>query len=142
MPLAGELTTSLIGRAAARFGLPVSGVLRLWTRRGTPARKDGGGVRGDAELVLNAAGRDVLAGLCAVEPAVLACALPALAVDDPRISSGREAHRAQARWRTAGTVAGDAAFACRPCTARRTGEAVRAVRYLPRWQRVCPRHGR
>jgi hypothetical protein len=39
-------------------------------------------------------------------------------------------------------VAGEAAFACRSCTARRTGQTVRAVRYVPRWRRVCVRHGR
>ena len=37
---------------------------------------------------------------------------------------------------------GPAAFGCRLCTARRTGQAVRAVRYVPRWRRVCLRHGR
>lgn len=73
---------------------------------------------------------------------MLARALPAFTVDDPRISTGREAGLAQARWRSAGAVAGEAAFACRLCTARRTGQRVRAVRYLPRWRRVCVRHGR
>ncbi|MFJ4526503.1 DNA-binding protein [Streptomyces sp. NPDC088810] len=141
VPLAGETTASLINRTAARYGLPVAGVLQQWTCRNSPARLDGGGVRADAEIVLNAAGRDVLADLCGVEPAVLARALPAFTVDDPKISTGREADLAQARWRAAGAVAGEAAFACRLCTARRTGQAVRAMRYLPRWQRVCVRHG-
>ncbi|MFG3013779.1 DNA-binding protein [Streptomyces cinerochromogenes] len=58
------------------------------------------------------------------------------------MSAGREAAVAQARWRTAGAVVGPAAFACRLCTARRTGLVVRAVRYVPRWRRVCVRHGR
>ncbi|MEU7195516.1 DNA-binding protein [Streptomyces xinghaiensis] len=142
MPLAGETTASLIGRAAARYGLPAAGVLRQWTCRNSPARLEGGGVRADAEVVLNEAGRGVLAKLCGVEPAVLARTLPAFTVDDPKISTGREAGLAQARWRAAGTVAGPAAFACRSCTARRTGQTVRAVRYLPRWERVCARHGR
>ncbi|QQC93505.1 TniQ family protein [Streptomyces alfalfae] len=142
MPLAGELTSSLISRAAARYGLPTAGVLRLWTCRNSPARNDGGGVRADAEIVLNEAGRAVLAELCGVEPAVLAHALPAFTVDDPKIGTGREAALAQARWRAAGAVAGEAAFACRSCTARRTGQTVRAVRYVPRWRRVCVRHGR
>ncbi|MEW2325341.1 DNA-binding protein [Streptomyces griseoincarnatus] len=141
MPLAGELTSSLINRAADRYALPAAGVLRLWTCRNSPARH-GGGVRADAEVVLNGAGRNVLAELCGVEPAVLARALPAFTVDDPKISTGREAALAQVRWRAAGAVAGEAAFACRLCTARRTGQAQRAVRYLPRWQRVCVRHGR
>ncbi|MFD0164890.1 DNA-binding protein [Streptomyces decoyicus] len=145
VPLAGELTASLVGRVADRYGLPAAGVLRLWTCRNSPARHDGGGVRADAEIVLNEAGRRVLAELCGVEPTVLARALPAFTVDDPEISKGREAGLAQARWRSAGAVAGPAAFGCRLCTARRTGQtvrAVRAVRYLPRWRRVCVRHGR
>jgi hypothetical protein len=142
VPLAGELTSSLISRAADRYGLPAAGVLRLWTCRNSPARNDGGGVRADAEIVLNEAGRAVLAELCGVQPAVLAHALPAFTVDDPKIGTGREAALAQARWRAAGAVAGEAAFACRSCTARRTGQTVRAVRYVPRWERVCVRHGR
>ncbi|MEU5019247.1 TniQ family protein [Streptomyces angustmyceticus] len=142
VPLAGELTASLIDRVADRYGLPAAGVLRLWTCRNSPARHDGGGVRADAEVVLNEAGRAVLAELCGVEPTVLARALPAFTVDDPKIGTGREAAVAQARWRAAGAVAGPAAFGCRLCTARRTGAAVRAVRYVPRWQRVCVRHGR
>ncbi|MEV6133848.1 TniQ family protein [Streptomyces violaceusniger] len=142
VPLAGELTASVISRAADRYGLPAADVLRLWTCRNSPTRHGGGGVRADAEVVFNEAGRGVLAELCGVEPAVLARALPAFTVDDPKISTGREADLAQARWRAAGAVAGEAAFACRSCTARRTGQAQRAVRYLPRWQRVCVRHGR
>lgn len=88
------------------------------------------------------AGRGVLAELCGMEPEVLARALPAFTMDDPKISTGREAEVAQARWRVAGTVAGPASYGCRLCTARRTGQALRAVRYVPRWQRVCLRHGR
>ncbi|MGX1364707.1 hypothetical protein RKD19_000066 [Streptomyces canus] len=109
VPLAGELTSSLISRAADRYGLPAAGVLRLWTCRNSPARHVGGGVRADSEVVLNAAGRAVLAELCGIQPAVLARALPAFTVDDPRISSGLEAALAQVRWRSAGAVAGDAA---------------------------------
>ncbi|WP_336246981.1 DNA-binding protein [Streptomyces cupreus] len=84
----------------------------------------------------------MLAELCGVKREVLAHALPAFTMDDPKISTGREAGVAQARWRAAAAVAGEAAFGCRLCTARRTGQALRAVRYLPRWQRVCLRHGR
>ncbi|MEH0524817.1 MULTISPECIES: hypothetical protein [Streptomyces] len=40
------------------------------------ARNDSGGVRADAEIVLNEAGRAVLAKVCRVQPAVLARALP------------------------------------------------------------------
>ncbi|MDX2762921.1 DNA-binding protein [Streptomyces europaeiscabiei] len=76
-----------------------AGVLRLWTCRNSPVQHKGGGVRADAEVVLNEAGRAVLAELCGVKPAVLARALPAFTVDDPNISIGREAGLAQGRWR-------------------------------------------
>lgn len=142
VPLAGELTASLIDRIAVRYGLAAGSVLGLWACRNSPVRRDGGGVRADAEVVLNEAGRQILAELCLVEPKVLARALPAFTVDDPKISTGKEAGVAQARWRTAGTVVGPAAFGCRLCTARRTGQAVQAVRYAPLWSRVCVRHGR
>ncbi|MER7870643.1 hypothetical protein AB0K85_26655 [Streptomyces cellulosae] len=36
VPLAGELTASLISRAAARYGLAASSVMRLWTCRNSP----------------------------------------------------------------------------------------------------------
>ncbi|MER5385961.1 hypothetical protein ABT040_37910 [Streptomyces sp. NPDC002688] len=88
VPLAGELTSSLIARAAARYGLPAADVVRLWTCRNSPARHEGDGVRADAELLLNEAGQRVLAGLYGVQPAVLARALPAFTVDDPGIGSG------------------------------------------------------
>ncbi|WP_229758432.1 DNA-binding protein [Peterkaempfera bronchialis] len=45
-------------------------------------------------------------------------------------------------WRIGGAVAGPVAFGCRLCTARRTGTALRAVRYAPPWERACVRHGR
>jgi hypothetical protein len=64
VPLAGELTSSLTNRVADRYGLPAAGVPRLWTCRNSPARNDGGGIRTDAEIVLNEAGRAVLAELC------------------------------------------------------------------------------
>ncbi|WP_436950024.1 hypothetical protein [Streptomyces sp. SudanB52_2052] len=142
VPLAGELTASLISRVAARYGLPTAGVLRLWTCRNSPARHDGGGARADAEVVLNGTGRHVLAELCRVEPKVLAHALPAFTMDDPKICTGREAEEAQARWRAAGTVAvrPRSAAGCAPRGA--PGQALRAVRYLPGWHRVCRRHGR
>ncbi|MBE1593904.1 hypothetical protein [Streptomyces stelliscabiei] len=41
-----------------------------------------------------------------------------------------------------GAVAGPVAFGCRLCAARRTGTAVRVVRYAPRWERVCARYRR
>ncbi|MBL1087529.1 hypothetical protein JK359_37270 [Streptomyces actinomycinicus] len=111
-------------------------VLRQWTCRNSPARLYGGGPRADAEILLNEAGRDVLGELCGVEPTVLARPWPRFTVDDPKISTGREAGLAQARWWE------KRRSRCRLCTARRTGQTVRAVRYLLRWQQVCVRHRR
>ncbi|TYR44822.1 DNA-binding protein, partial [Streptomyces parvus] len=53
-PLAGELTSSLIGRVAGRYGMERGEVLSQWSLTGSPARHPGGGgVRADAEVVLN-----------------------------------------------------------------------------------------
>ncbi|WP_050493449.1 hypothetical protein [Streptomyces sp. NRRL B-1381] len=86
----------------------------------------GGGVRADAEVVLNGAGRRLLAQLCGVQARVLARALPAYMVDGVAQDAV-----ARGRWRAAQRVAGPAVFGCRSCVARR-----------PRWQRVWVRHGK
>ena len=117
-------------------------VLRsCWQWRNYPPGHDGGGARADAEVLLNAPGRQLLAGLCGVEEDVLARALPSWRQEDAKLSAGKDGVPAAA-WRTGGAVAGPVAFGCRLCAARRTGTAVRVVRYAPRWERVCVRHGR
>lgn len=112
-----------------------------WQWRNYPPGHDGGGARADAEVLLNAAGRQLLAGLCGVEEDVLARALPSWGQEDAKLSAGKNGVPAAA-WRTAGAVAGPVAFGCRLCAARRTGTAVRVVQYAPPWSRVCVRHGR
>ncbi|MFF9336155.1 TniQ family protein [Streptomyces albogriseolus] len=140
-PLHGETTSSLICRIAGRYGMEAK-VLRLcWQWRNYPPGHDGGGARADAEVLLNAAGRQLLAGLCGVEEDMLARALPSWGQEDAKLSAGKNEVPAAA-WRSGGAVAGPVAFGCRLCTARRTGTAVRVVRYTPRWERVCVRHGR
>lgn len=111
-----------------------------WQWRNYPPGHDEGGARADAEVLLNAAGRQLLAGLCGVEEDVLARALPPWGQEDAKLSAGKNGVPAAA-WRTGGAVAGPVAFGCRLCAARRTGTAVRVVRYAPRWERVCVRHG-
>jgi hypothetical protein len=72
----------------------------------------------------------VLAEVCGVELHVPACALPGFAVADRKISTGREANLAQARWRAASSVAGETAFGPggpwhsgpSPSLSRRSGE--------------------
>ncbi|WP_406164036.1 hypothetical protein OG806_49150 [Streptomyces sp. NBC_00882] len=100
-----------------------------------------GGARADAEVLLNAAGRQLLAALCGVTEDVLARALPSWGQEDGKLSAGKNGVPAAA-WRTGGAVAGPVAFGCRLCAARRTGMALRVVRYAPLWERVCVRHGR
>ncbi|MFE2944907.1 hypothetical protein ACFXKG_38610 [Streptomyces sp. NPDC059255] len=137
-PLAGELTSSLIGRVAGRYGMERSEVLAQWSLTESPTRHPGGGgVRADGEVVLNKAGRRVLAELCGVESRVLARALPAYVV-----AGVAEDAVARGRWRAAQTVAGPAVFGCRSCAALRTGQAVSSVLYRPRWQQVRVRHGK
>ncbi|MEW2498695.1 DNA-binding protein [Streptomyces nodosus] len=140
-PLQGETTSSLICRIASRYGLEAKVLRSYWQWRNYPPGHDGGGARADAEVLLNTAGWQLLAGLCGVEEDVLARALPSWGQEDARLSAGKNGGPTAA-WRTGGAVAGPVAFGCRLCTARRTGTAVRVVRYTPRWERVCVRHGR
>ncbi|MFF5933245.1 hypothetical protein [Streptomyces sp. NPDC012508] len=54
-------------------------VLRAWWKwRNHPPGHEGEGARADAERLLNAAGRQLPAGLCGVEEHVLARALPSI----------------------------------------------------------------
>ncbi|GAA2485128.1 DNA-binding protein [Streptomyces longisporus] len=141
VPLPGETTSSLICRIASRYGMEAKVLRSCWQWRNYPPGHDGGGARADAEVLLNAAGRQLLASLCGVEEDVLARSLPSWGQEDAKLSAGKGGVPAAA-WRTGGAVAGPVAFGCRLCAARRTGTAVRVVRYAPRWERVCARHGR
>ncbi|MFF8430568.1 DNA-binding protein [Streptomyces sp. NPDC016566] len=140
-PLPRETTSSLICRIATHYGMEAKVLRSCWQWRNYPPGHDGGGARADAEVLLNAAGRQLLADLCGVEEDILARALPSWGQEDSKLSAGRNGVPAAA-WRTGGAVAGPVAFGCRLCTARRTGAVVRVVRYAPRWERVCVRHGR
>jgi hypothetical protein len=140
-PLQGETTSSLICRTASRYGMEAKALRSYWHWRNYPPGHDGGGARADAEVLLNAAGRQLLAVLCGVGEDVLARALPSWGQEDSKLSAGKNGVPAAA-WRTGGAVAGPVAFGYRLCAARRAGTAVRVVRYAPRWERVCLRHGR
>jgi hypothetical protein len=87
-------------------------------------------------VLLNAAGRQLLAGLCGASEGVLARTLPSWGQEDAKLPAGEDQVPAAA-WRIGGAVAGSAAFGCRLCAARRTGTAERVVRYTPRRERVC-----
>ncbi|WP_426558384.1 DNA-binding protein [Streptomyces sp. WG5] len=116
-------------------------VLRAcWRWRNYPPVHEGGGARADAEVLLNAAGRQLVVGMCGVEEEALARALPSWGKEDAKLRAG--AGDPVGLWRTGGAVAGPVAFGCRLCAGRRTGASVRVVRYTPRWERVCVRHGR
>ena len=93
-------------------------------------------------MLLDAAGRRVLAGLCGVGEDVLGRALPAWGLDDEKLTAPAGGNGPQAVWRVGGAVVGPVAFGCRSCVARRTGAPVRVVRYAQRWERVCTQHGR
>jgi hypothetical protein len=140
-PLPGELTSCLIDRVAARYGMPAQALRAGWQWRSSRPRHDHGGVRADAEVLLNAEGRRLLAELCGTGQDVLARALPSWAREDTKFAA-QDDGVPEAVWRIGSMVAGPVSFGCRLCTARRTGMAVRVVRYAPRWERVCLRHGR
>ncbi|MET7695121.1 DNA-binding protein [Streptomyces sp. NPDC005483] len=139
-PLGGETTSSLICRIASRYGLEPRALRSCWQWRNTPPPLKRGGVRADAEVLLNRAGQELLATLCGVGQDVLARALPSWGCRDAKLAGQRQTPAAV--WRIAGAVVGPVAFGCRLCTARRTGTAVRMVRYAARSSRVCARHGR
>ncbi|MGW2184253.1 DNA-binding protein [Streptomyces sp. NPDC001732] len=139
-PLQGETTSSLICRIAGRYGMEAKVLRACWKWRNYPPGHEGGGARADAEVLLNAAGRQLLAGMCVVEEDVLARALPSWAEEDAKLRA--EDGDPVGLWRIGGAVAGPVAFGCRLCAAGRTGTVVRVVRYAPRWDRVCARHGR
>ncbi|MGW6723782.1 DNA-binding protein [Streptomyces sp. NPDC054995] len=140
-PLQGETTSSLICRIASRYGLEAKALRSCWHWRNHQPKHEGGACRADAEVLLNAAGRHLLAGLCGVEEGVLARALPSWGQEDAKLPA-EEGGVPAAAWRIGSTVAGPVAFGCRLCAAGRTGTAVQVVRYAPRWERVCVRHGR
>lgn len=139
-PVSGEMTSSFLCRIAARYGLEEKTLLACWQWHGQRPRHRGGGLRADAEVLLDAAGRQALAALSGAGEETLARALPSWGQEDPKLAAVKDG-AARAPWRAGGTVVGPVAFGCRLCTARRTGAAVRVVRYAQRWQRACVRHG-
>ncbi|GAA2843114.1 hypothetical protein GCM10010441_78630 [Kitasatospora paracochleata] len=141
-PIAGETTFSLVSRVAARYGLDDAAVLTHWQLLSHQPRHEGGALRADAEVLPDAAGRRVLAGLCGVDEDVLGRALPAWGLDDKKLASQAAGSGPGAVWRVGGAAVGPVAFGCRWCAARRAGAPVRVMRYAQRWERVCTRHGR
>ncbi|MET9181874.1 DNA-binding protein [Kitasatospora aureofaciens] len=112
-------------------------MLTHWQWRGRRPRHESGALRADAEVLLDAAGRRVLAGLCGVGEEVLGRALPAWGLEDEKLATRTAGGGSGAVWRVGGAVA----FGCRSCAARRAGAPVLVVRYAQRWERVCVRHG-
>lgn len=141
-PLKRETTWSMICRIADRYGQEPSCLLGHWRWRNHQPRHPGGALRADAEVLLSPMGRTALAGLCKVDEETLRHALPSWDSNEDELSAQEEADAPQALWRAGGAVVGPVAFGCRLCTARRTGQLVRTVRYAERWERVCGRHGR
>ncbi|WP_052070527.1 hypothetical protein [Streptacidiphilus albus] len=79
--------------------------------------------------------------MCRTDPATLQRALPTwtnAALFSAPVTEGRP----QGRWQSGAAAHGPVAYACRLCTARRTGQQVVAMRYRQGWQRICRRHRR
>ncbi|MFG2880702.1 hypothetical protein ACGFYU_37805 [Streptomyces sp. NPDC048337] len=91
-------------------------------------------------MLLNRAGRALLAELCRVDEEILERALPSWRHGEEQFTG--QARAAGGVWRVGATVVGPVTIGCRLCVARRSGQAVRAVRYAERWQRACERHHR
>lgn len=81
-PVAGETTWSYLSRLACRYGMEPAALLSWWTWAGSRQR-DEAGARDDAEMLLNPAGRQLLAHLGGVGEDLLARALPAFR-DEPQ----------------------------------------------------------
>ncbi|MFJ7206697.1 DNA-binding protein [Streptomyces sp. NPDC098789] len=141
-PLAGETTWSLICRIAARYGQEPGWLLGHWQWKNHQPRQPGGRPRADAEVLLDQDGRAMLAGLCRVDEEVFERSLPSWSHAEEQFTARQQAGAASGSWRIGAMVAGPVAFGCRLCTARRSGQAVSAVRYAEQWQRVCVRHRR
>ncbi|MBT2407693.1 MULTISPECIES: TniQ family protein [unclassified Streptomyces] len=142
-PLAQETVFSLLGRIAGGYAID-AGELRSWWqwRNQAPRTPGAAGPRPDAEILLNQAGRRVLAELCRTSPQNLAKALPAWDRAPEMFGTDDGDPQPLGQWRTGSTVHAPVAYACRSCTARRTGQPATAMRYRHGWQRVCPRHQR
>ncbi|SOR76606.1 hypothetical protein SCNRRL3882_0089 [Streptomyces chartreusis NRRL 3882] len=71
-PFAGETTSSLICRLATRYGPQTKALRSHWKWRNYRPQHEGvGGARADADVLLNAAGRQVLARLCGIQEETL-----------------------------------------------------------------------
>lgn len=86
----GETTSSLICRIAARYGLEAKALRSCWKWRNYQPRHESGRVRFDADVLLNTAGRQVLAGLCGVGEESLAQVLPSWARQDAKLSAAQD----------------------------------------------------
>ncbi|MFF5408596.1 hypothetical protein ACFY8K_37940 [Streptomyces misionensis] len=97
-------TSSLICRITGRYGreAKVLRACRKW--RNYPPEHEDGGARADAEVLLNAAGRQLLADMRGVEEDVLARALPSWAEEDATLRA--EDGDPVGLWRIGGAVAG------------------------------------
>ena len=142
-PMANETTWSLLRRAAARYGMTATDLRAAWEWRNNPPRSPGtSGVRPDAEILLDPAGQDLLAAICHIDPHTLQRALPAWTKGPAAFTTTSSKGNPQARWQSGAAAHGPVAYACRPCTAQRTGHPVTAMLYRDGWQRVCQRHQR
>lgn len=117
-------------------------MLGHWRWKNHQPRHPGGALRADAEALLSPGGLTVLAGLCGASQEMLRRTLPSWDHEEDELSNDDVVGAPLALWRVGGTVVRPVAFGCRSCAARRTGQAVRVVRYAERWERVCGRHGR
>ncbi|MYS19961.1 TniQ protein, partial [Streptomyces sp. DvalAA-14] len=143
-PAVGETTWSYLSRLAGRYGMDPGALLPWWTWAGSRPRDDAG-PRDDAEVLLDPAGRQLLARLGGAGEHARAQALPAFGDGLQPAPPGEAAGtgRPAARWKVASAGAhGPAAYGCALCTAARTGRDIVVVRYAQPWLRVCARHQR
>jgi hypothetical protein len=140
--MGGETTWSLLQRTAAAYGVQADALLGHWQWRNQRPRHSSGAARADAEVLLDAAGRQVVSALCGVGQEVLARALPSWGREEETLAGPGPSGPPRGLWRVGSAAVGPVAFGCRSCAARRTGAPAAVVRYAQPFERVCGRHGR
>lgn len=108
-PMAGETTWSLLQRTAAAYGVQADALLGHWQWRNHRPRHSAGTQRADAEVLLDAAGRQVLSVLCGVRQEVLVRVLPSWAREEKTLAGPDPSGSPQGLWRVGGAVAGPVA---------------------------------
>jgi ATP/maltotriose-dependent transcriptional regulator MalT len=106
-PLPAETTWSLLGRVAARYGMSATDLRTAWEWRNHPPRSPGtGGMRPDAEVLLDPAGQNLLTAMCRTHPSTLQRALPTWTNNPALFTTPVTDERPRGRWQSGAAAHG------------------------------------